>query len=258
MGTNGSEYYIFVNSEDRLNKDNSFTNPFTVELRNLNFMYNRNVRIGLDEAYFSNMQYPIRRTNNKFLVSDDNVNFFPVEIPEGSYTPAQLATTLKSILDSSPSAHTYQVVFNDITKKFVISVPLPDRFTLDFRVADSAHKALGYADYEITDYLSAQVSANAIQIDADFVVYLETNFAGTNVLTSNRSPVFEVISLGAPYGGVVQYKSNESNNFENVQEARLSRLTFTVRNPDGTIYNESDVNTSYVFKLRVIATDYDN
>ncbi len=91
-----------------------------------------------------------------------------------------------------------------------------------------------------------------IIIDGDSAVYLKTNFASFNSVSSNSlgSGVMEMIPLDVSYGGVLTYSSNNPNEMTTT-EGRLSQIEITLTNADGSLFN-LPTNAEVLAKFRVV------
>lgn len=103
----------------------------------------------------------INTSNNFFLLNDGGSNL-DVELTVGSYTPAELASHLKTALDTASSislALTFTVTYNSITHKFAVSAT--GNFVMRFTDSDRAKKIgiqLGYGAVNTTSSTSADPS----------------------------------------------------------------------------------------------------
>lgn len=134
------DYYqneIIISSRDRETgtKDN-----FTVRMNNITHIEKLSIR----KIVVPLTWYQINQYNNRFDFNDGTLR--PITIPDGVYTASSLAAEIQSQMNASPSALTFTVVFNNITKKITFSETSgPTGFVLDFDINNSLYEIVGFA-----------------------------------------------------------------------------------------------------------------
>lgn len=122
--------------------------------------------------------YVVNSSNNTFLL-----NATTITIPVGSYTSAEMVTTLGSLLSAALAGTT--IAFSDSTMKFTISNTVPTAFTLTFGSAGNngqtnARLILGY-NAGVTSSSATQVAPNVAQLNGPPYLYLNSRSLGAMV-----------------------------------------------------------------------------
>jgi hypothetical protein len=128
---------IIISSRDR---ETGTTDNFTVRMNNITHIEKLSIR----KIVIPLTWYPINQYNNRLDFNDGVLR--PITIPEGVYTATSLAAEIQSQMNASPSALTFTVVFNNVTKKITINETSgPTNFILDLNIANSIYEVIGFA-----------------------------------------------------------------------------------------------------------------
>jgi hypothetical protein len=246
-------YYAFVSSDDR--DYGPSPADFTCSLSNLSLGFNRNMLLGLDELYLTHLQYPVRSGANRIYFRENGGALLVATIPEGDYDLTSLAAAVASAMTAAGDL-SYSASVGEASKRLTVFTTLPDEFSLDFSAADSAYRVMGFTQGTITSDQATHTGDQPAIIDGDSFLWLETNLANYNITSSSAlgSRVMECIPISVPFGGIVQYSSNEGNEFLEVGEASLAQISVRLLNADGSQYRMPS-NGRVVLKLRVLIDD---
>lgn len=138
---------IYVNSKDRIYKNDSITN-FNIQLNDLGV--NKNVlgyrinNISLPKSQYYTVYEPIPNDTTEdqtFTLNDGGI--VNVVIKRGNYTIQQLVTELKTKLDAYGS-QVYTVTYDSILNKVTISAPGSFQIAWSSNNARYPHQAIGY------------------------------------------------------------------------------------------------------------------
>jgi hypothetical protein len=139
--------------------------------------------------------YAVNSSNNTFLL-----NASTITIPVGTYTSAEMVTTLGSLLSAALAGTT--VSYSDTTMKFTISNTVPTAFTLTFGSAGNdgqtnARLILGF-NAGVTSSSATQVAPNVAQLNGPPYLYLNSRSLGSMVhLYLNSDGIVNATGKGA-------------------------------------------------------------
>ena len=118
--------FLFIDSSERtqissLGKDQSLTaflttypvqalNQFTIQKRQ-SFLSGYFTRLAVTEVRFEYNSPNVNKRNNLIVFFDDNDDPYVIEVPEGFYTPDELATALQTQLTADIPGQTWTVTF---------------------------------------------------------------------------------------------------------------------------------------------------
>lgn len=121
--------YLMVDSFDR-NQGGQYTDTTLVNIQPLNnftiqkrqtFVSGFFNRIALTEVRFPFVTPNINPLNNKIVFNDISGTAYTITIPNGFYTPEELAAELNSQLTAAITVQTWTVAFNDELSNFTVS-----------------------------------------------------------------------------------------------------------------------------------------
>lgn len=147
---------IIISSRDR---EFGTTNNFSVRMNNITHIEKLSIR----KIVIPMTWYPINQFNNRLDFNDGTLR--PITIPEGVYTASSLAAEIQSLMNASPSALTFTVVFNNVTKKITINETSgPTNFILDLNISNSIYEIIGFTQSTLSG-AATYTGANSVDIN---------------------------------------------------------------------------------------------
>lgn len=157
--------------------------------------------------------YNVSENNNKVYVKVNNTTEHIVTLTNGFYSPSQLATEVKSQLDTIPS-HTFTVTYASKTGKFTVAISGSNTFSFTYgsNTANSSRKLLGFKEENTSD-AAQHTSPNVADLNPYKVIYGSFEEDSFKHLAGGYQNGF-VASFGitgeSTFGGVIRYVTPES------------------------------------------------
>ena len=213
---------LLIDSRDRTDLTNSTSN-FTIQLPNtlVNVTSCKLKQVGMNHKIYNiSFEY----SNNVFKyteLSDD----YSLTIPDGFYSPQQLASVLKALLCyNSPNQWTYDVSYSQTSFRFSISCT--SLFSLPM---SSLGRYMGFVSDNIE---GNELIAEALsKIDDPNYLFLDISFLPQNLMASNTIRTSFILSndvFATEYSGLC----NQCVSFSSQQQIKL--FTVYLKNRDGT------------------------
>ena len=208
--------------------------------------------------------YVVNSSNNTFLL-----NATTITIPVGTYTSAEMVTTLGSLLSAALAGTV--VSYSDTTMKFTISNTTPTAFTLTFGSAGNngqTNARLGHGSYAgVTSSTATQVAPNGAQLNGPPYLYLNSRNLGSMVhlylngdglvnppSTGADGPQVCMIPVNATRGETITYNDPDPQKWFYTGSHNLSgNLDFYLTAGIGSEQVPLDLNGSrFVIKLGIL------
>ena len=224
-----NNFYYFIDSRNKIYESNA---DFSISESDFNLEPGVSVSIALDECVFYNTQYPINSNNNTFIFQEnDTATNITATLTPGNYTGSSIATELQTQMNSVGS-NTYSVSYDSGTGKLIISETLPDNFKLV-----SINEIFGFEI--MTSFEATRTGDNpAVLSGVEYVDLMLPSLISNNVSTNNnRNGIIKRIPLDLPWGSLIVYKSQESDQSVIINKEYLNNIQVRLLNPDGTVFD---------------------
>lgn len=231
MTTSLYQNEMILSSRDRISgtKDNfvvSILNTCNIEKLSL-----RKITIPLS-------WYQINQYNDQIEFNDGVQRV--ITITNGVYSISSLITEIQTQLNNSPSALTFSVTFNDITKKITIAETSgPTNFNLNLNISNSIYEIIGFDQANLTGASSYTGTGSPnLNQNNDFINVYSTalNRYDKRVYSSdNKGQTIRERNTQTIWGGIIDIESFSSIVLDYNPSAGLSqidiRITDTNDNP---------------------------
>jgi len=235
---------LFLDTKDSNCPDTpSYTN-WEITLPSLNNI--RGFNIAMQNIEIPNVVYPFNSNNNKIYFQENGGGTLTATISENSYTGPTLATEIKTRMDAAGTL-TYTVSWDNIAKKFTISVSLPDVFEFVAGSAD-AFEELGFDD-RLFSQVSTTTSDAPANISGSQYIDIITNFSTVNCSVGTTSNVLARVPLNVAFGNIIYYEPATDDSLF-VTETNLDEVFITLRDDRGNLWDlPFNANVSITFKI---------
>jgi hypothetical protein len=228
-----THFFIFIDSRNKITGTNS---NFNLSMNDHNVEPGINVAVSLDECTFYNMQYPINSTNNSIVFQEnDTASDITATLTPGNYTGSEIATEIQTQFNSV-GANTYSVSYNENTGKLTIAgLTLPDDVKLI-----SINEIYGFNAG--SSFAASIVGDNQVSLAGfEYVDLLLPSLLSNNITTNNNTNgIIKRIPLDLPWGSLITYKQQESDQSVIINKEYLNNLTCRLRNPNATDFDLPD------------------
>ena len=247
---------FYVNSRDKLNQTDTETN----------FSYSMNIdphgefdRVVVLSCSIPKSYYLVQENENTFTLEEVN-DQATITFPPGNYNRNSLASTLKSLLNSSsPKGWIYSVTYDNINlsedngKFHIIVSNNTDQPSFIFN--EFLAEQLGFAKNKTYTFDSNElISEYVCNLSIETTLYLHSNICqnseGDNVLQ-------EIYSNGEATYSYINFQNNIPYEYSKVMASRnpSNVYTFSLRDENGYLINTNGININFtimVFKLNDI------
>lgn len=236
---------LFLSTRDGQTNLN-YNNFWTISLPRMNHM--RGFRLALQNVEFVNAVYPINSNNQNVYFSESGGATKTAVLTPNGYTGAQMATELKTQLESANgTAITYTVTYDSQSKKFTIT---PSAGTIAFIDGVlNAYEELGFDSSNLAATAASQTSDFPVNLAGSRYVDVITNFAGHNHSVSTTSNVLVRVPLGVAFGEIVFYEPHTDDALF-VNATQLNEVHVQLRDEKGYMY-ELPTNAHLSLTLKV-------
>jgi hypothetical protein len=213
---------IVLSSKDKSSGSNQ---EGTIQLVNQNL----SGKYKLKQVVIDNFIYGINDTNNKIYFEDNSVDK-TATITNGTYTATQLATELKTQMDTV-GFETYTITFNVNTLKYLFSATGNFRMRFGSFTTNSARLLLGFNETDTA--LNTSVSSdNPVNLSPYDVIYFDIA-SSMNLKISNNTQSSFYISVNSAFGNIIRQNYEDENielNFSN-----KTSIDYKVHDEDGNV-----------------------
>lgn len=192
-----------------------------------------------------NSFYNVSNLNNKLYVEHSVDGNNTLTLTNGYYTSSELATELKTQLDSI-SAVTYTVSFDSLTSKYTFT-PSAGNFGFKFttNTSNSCRKLIG--KNAVDDTLGAsQISDNNVDLAPYKVLYFSIPSAGNYVLTSQNVNSSFYISVNEINGEEI--RQDYHNDLIYLEFNQTINVSFKIHDHDGNLVDLNGVDWYLILK----------
>lgn len=250
MSYSSSTFFVFI---DSANRSAGVANNFSINMKNLNLRPGVQCAVSLESLTLLNVQYPVNSTNNTvtFKENSDDITIFTATVPEGVYTADDYAVALAlAMTNAAGVANTYTGTYNSTNGKITIACTLPDTYKLV-----SINSLSGYVSPQSSFAATSESDYLVNLAGAAYIDLLLTGLDSQNMTSSqtNTNGIFARIPLDQPFGSLVNYRSNESDDSIVVAHENLENINIRIRNPDGTNYELQNTDFSVILKCKFIS-----
>jgi hypothetical protein len=225
-------FYIFLDSRYKSAGSNS---NFSVNYQNSNLEPGMEVAVSLESCQFYNLEYPINQYNNviQFREALNDGVTYTATLTNGNYSGSELALEIQDKLrTASGNGYLYTVSYNDNTGIFTIAgLILPDVFKIV--LINEIYGIDTMSGFSIT----TSGSRPAILAGVRFVDILFPSLISANMTNNpNNLGIMKRIPLDYPWGSLITYEQQESDQSVLIQKEYLNNIRVQVRRPDGFYY----------------------
>ena len=220
-----SETYLYLNSKDAVNS-NSSTGDYSW---NLNWTGNSiaNYKLYIDEVAIPNCEYAVNSHYNT-IVFNEGAGDITATLTQQNYTGTQLATELKTQLDSA-GGDTYTVVYDTQTFKLTITS------TGTFQI--TAGTAFHVCGFRVMSSLAASyVSEDIVRLDGTSYIDFITSIGKSSFSTSNKTNTFYRIPIQSEIGSMVYYHQMNESGIK-IQDNQLNSFNIRLFDDRENTYN---------------------
>jgi hypothetical protein len=170
-------------------------------------------KISLESLQIPFTWYPINATNNAIRFNDGTQR--DVTIPIGVYSSSNITTAIQKAMNDSPSALTFTVSYDDVSKKIIIAeTGGPTVFLLQFNIPNSLGNIIGYGLNNFS-VLDSYIAENLLNINRNnFYVNLFskelTRFAGDTITADHINPMLRIPNVTTLWGGTIDMENLKS------------------------------------------------
>lgn len=201
-------------------------------------------KISLKSIILPNLVYPINSNYNTIVFEEDGkAADFTATLTAGAYTATELATEIKTQMDSA-GANTYTVTYDSNTFKYTISTSGTSlRFTSD----TTADKIMGL-DTSVTTFASSVTSSYPIRLDGSQFIDVICSIPSSNI-TSDNKPVYKRIPLTSSFGEILFYESTYDD-YLPLRADNLISLDIRLLDDNGNAFElPTNSEVQYIFRL---------
>ena len=227
-----NNFYYFIDSRNKIYESNA---DFSISESDFNLEPGVSVSVALDECVFYNTQYPINSNNNTIIFQEnDSISNLTMTLTPGNYTGSDLATEFQTQMNTI-GGNTYSISYDSGTGKLTITEILPANFKLV-----SINELYGFDT--MNSFQASKTADNpAILSGVEYVDLMLPSLISNNVSTnSNTNGIVKRIPLDLPWGSLIVYKSEESDQSVIVNKEYLNNIRVQLYNPDHTIFDLSN------------------
>ncbi len=225
-------FKIFISSRNKFNGNTN--SDFQCAFTDAGQRYQRATMysISLESAILPNLETNINLYNNRLYVRENGITNYTITIPERNYSASELAVQLETSLNDA-SGLSYDVIFNEQTKKFTITVALPNTFQILDGDA-SVNRLLGFVG--ATNIAATHTSAYIIDLSG--ISYMDIELLGVpngNLHSNKLRNIFARVPMAEPFGYYVSYINPDAEPSLRFTEDILYSLRIRLRRPDGQL-----------------------
>jgi len=241
--------FIYLNSKDSISGPSS--TDFQIILPEYNYQRGL-VSVSVEGVHFFNAQYPIYNGNNVITYYENAGSLETQTLTPGSYTATELTALLKTTLELGASGNTYNITYNNNTKKLTLEVTSGTSIQFDWtQTSFPAESVIGFGNVTITNPI-AQVAANPVNLSGELYVDLElTGWSNNNIMSGRTSnSILHRLPLDVTYGTYVNFQATMENDFVYLSDEQLMTVQIRLLNPNGTVYDlPSTMDVSVVLRV---------
>lgn len=229
-------YYVNLNSKDRLNRDQTSPSDFAIQIKDIiNLKSRKLVYVCPIRACIPPTWYIVNQYNNTMMIVENTVpstiaKLYTVTLTQGNYDVNTFMSAFTSAMTAQSAilgyAQTYSATYSNITGKITITNANPLNFTFTFvlgMAGDDLGAFLGFsAKWANTGYLNPNTGFIVSPDVVDFTtaipaIYIRSNLyrIGTGYDTSQGVINFDGSALGAS-SDILAIINVTQNGFQNV------------------------------------------
>lgn len=181
-------------------------NKFVCTVNNINHCE----KIALEEVQVPFTWYQITTLNNAIRFNDGTQR--DVTIPIGVYTPTTIAAAIQSAMNSSPSALTFAITYDNIAKKLtIVETSGPTVYLLQFNIPNSLGIVAGYGFVDFSA-ASSYTATNILNLSHNNFMFnvksrALTRYNNRTKTTDKKDPMLRLTNGLTQWGGLITHEN---------------------------------------------------
>jgi hypothetical protein len=190
----------------------------------------RGYSVSLEQASIPNLVYGVNGNNAVISFSENgSPTILTATLTHGNYTPALLATELKTRLDAAGS-NTYTVVYTPTTGKLTITANATNTFAIR-----SPSELLGFTT--INTFSISKEGNHVIRLDGTlYVDVVAMNLRLPSRTTSGRTNVLARIYLDVGFGFIQRYDNSNNADAVPLLDGSINQLEVQLRDDQNRLW----------------------